>query len=508
VTDFHVAVDHLDPDTLTVSSTYLGTVDQAHVDEVRAIADLDTTDRWVKEHPRQPGAFAVLRDDGDLDVYVPTDAPAFAVRTPDPLPLTRNQGGDLAPDNAQTVQKRSTAAGISTFAATSAPAPAYIDGVVRFGDQSIGGAMDTPGNPPRITWHTTESPAGKSYFYSVAAYLIRVGAEPQVIYDPVSDLLGQFGPLTQSGRALRNDGSRRTNREGKVNIQVEVLGRAKEPWTKGFDPAKKPNYRKLIAAGRAHGVPDVWPAGKPAASPSVSKKRDRTVWQTKGGHYGHCDVPGNDHWDPGAIDIAIVPGKASSTGGTGGGTAPGKPSTGGTTGSTPARYQVTINGLKYGYGATGPHVTKVGQALVKAGCSAYKTGPGPEWSDADTRSYALWQKKLGHTGKAADGVPGEASLKQLLGTLPGKPLAAPAYEPFPGAAFFSPGRRSPVITAMGRRLVAEGCSAYADGPGPHWTNADRESYRRWQRKQGFTGTAADGIPGQKTWDALRVPKQL
>ncbi|MFF8840575.1 peptidoglycan-binding protein [Streptomyces sp. NPDC015130] len=482
VNTFHVAVDHVDRDTHTASSTYLGTVDQAHVNEVRAIAALETTERWVKDHPRQPGAFMVLRDDGDLDVYVPTNAPA--------------------------VQKPPTA--VAARAAAAPPATAYIDGVVRFGDQSIGGAMDTPNNPPRATWHTTESPAGKSYFYSIAAYLIRVGAEPQVIYDPASDLLGQFGPLTQSGRALRNDGSRRTNREGKVNIQVEVLGRARDPWTNGFDPAKKPNYRKLIAAMRAHGIPDVWPAGKLAATASSPTKRDRTTWQTMGGHYGHCQVPGNDHWDPGAIDTTIVPGKAQTSGGsTGGGTAPSKPSTG--TGTTsPARYQATINGLAYGYGAKGDHVTRVGKALVAKGFGKhYTSGPGPTWSDADTRNYADFQKSLGHSGKAADGVPGEASLKKLLGTLPSKPKPAqPANEPFPGAEFFSPGRRSPIITAMGRRLVAEGCSAYSQGPGPSWTNADKAAYAKWQRKLGYTGTAADGIPGKKSWDALKVPKQL
>jgi hypothetical protein len=49
--------------------------------------------------------------------------------------------------------------------------------------------------------------------------------------------------------------------------------------------------------------------------------------------------------------------------------------------STPARYQVTINGLPYGYGATGPHVTKVGQALVTKGFGTHYTQgparPGP-----------------------------------------------------------------------------------------------------------------------------------
>lgn len=83
-----------------------------------------------------------------------------------------------------------------------------------------------------------------------------------------------------------------------------------------------------------------------------------------------------------------------------------------------ARYKVTLNGLQYGYGATGAHVTAVGQALVKAGCGEYQEGPGPNWSDADTKSYAKYQRKLGYSGADADGVPGESSLKTLMGKLP------------------------------------------------------------------------------------------
>ncbi|MFF9787211.1 peptidoglycan-binding protein [Streptomyces nigrescens] len=79
------------------------------------------------------------------------------------------------------------------------------------------------------------------------------------------------------------------------------------------------------------------------------------------------------------------------------------------------------------------------------------------------------------------------------------------YEPFPGSAFFHGGRNSPIVTAMGRRLVAEGCGAYRTGPGPNWTNADRESYRRWQKKLGYSGADADGIPGKASWEKLRVP---
>src|SRR3546814_3367097 len=68
-------------------------------------------------------------------------------------------------------------------------------------------------------------------------------------------------------------------------------------------------------------------------------------------------------------------------------------------------------------------------------------------------------------------------------------------------------RHSAVITAMGRRLVAEGCGAYRSGPGPNWTNTDRESYRRWQKKLGYTGADADGYPGPTRSEERRVGKE-
>ncbi|MEU0643755.1 peptidoglycan-binding protein [Streptomyces umbrinus] len=87
-----------------------------------------------------------------------------------------------------------------------------------------------------------------------------------------------------------------------------------------------------------------------------------------------------------------------------------------------------------------------------------------------------------------------------------KPAPKPSYEPFPGGGFFHIGQKSAVITAMGRRLVAEGCGRYESGPSPDWTEADRKSYAAWQQKRGFKGKDADGIPGKVTWDALKVPR--
>jgi hypothetical protein len=172
-------------------------------------------------------------------------------------------------------------------------------------------------------------------------------------------------------------------------------------------------------------------------------------------------------------------------------------------GADAPRYQTTINGLTYGYGAKGDHVTKAGTALVKAGFGKhYTSGPGPVWTDADTLNYRDYQKSLGHSGAAADGVPGEESLKKLLGSLPGKVSAKPK-PPFPGPDKFGPGKRNGHITLLGQQLVRKGYGKhYTQGPGPKWSDADRKNVEAFQRAQGWTGRSADGLPGPETWSRL------
>lgn len=487
---YHVAVDTADTTTGQISSVYLGTCDQAHVDEVRAIAAIPSAGRVLIESPRQPGGFFVLRDategsDGDLDVYVPVDAEPFTVRAPDRHPLPPDPDAEPARTAKPAESGPETVVPLRT-----AKGPTYIAGAVRFGDQSIGGAMDHPGSGPRFVWHTTESPAGGDYFAGVAAYLIRVSNEPQVIYDPATDRIGQFGPLNQSARALKNDGTRRTNREGAVCIQVEVLGYADKPWTKGFDKAKAVNFGRLLAAGRAWGIPDVWPAGPPSKS-----GRPRDIWQSKAGHYGHIHVPGNDHTDPGAIDVAIVPGNVKDP-------APPDPTT-----------SNAFPGAAYfGPGKSNAFVTHLGKMLVaRGGARFYKVGPGPTWGDADKNACTAFQKAQGWTGSDADGIPGPTTWELLITgkgkNIPAAAKPAPAYEPYPGDGFFHAGRTSPIVTALGRRLVALGFGRhYQTGPGPNWTEADRLNVADYQRSRKDLAGDPDGYPGPKTWADLNVPK--
>ncbi|MGW2550146.1 peptidoglycan-binding protein [Streptomyces sp. NPDC001635] len=183
---------------------------------------------------------------------------------------------------------------------------------------------------------------------------------------------------------------------------------------------------------------------------------------------------------------------------------PGGSLPGGGSGTTVARYQVTINGLVYGYGAKGDHVTKVGEFLVKKGFGKhYTSGPGPTWTDADTLNYADYQRSLGYTGKAADGVPGEESLTKLLGTLPGKVTAKPTPPKFPGRDKFGPGKSNTYITQLGQQLVRKGYGKhYTQGPGPKWSDADRKNVRDFQLAHDSLAGDADGLPGPQTWALL------
>ncbi|ADE43464.1 endolysin [Streptomyces phage phiSASD1] len=268
--------------------------------------------------------------------------------------------------------------------------------------------MDSPSRPGRVVWHTTESGAGNAAFDAVGKYLRQISAEPHVLYDPTTDRIGQFGPLNKSARALKNDGSVRTNRTGKVCIQIEVLGRAATPFTGYWKPG--PNFRALMAAIRSWGVPDVFPMGALATKYGDSAaKRTESVWLSEGGHYGHSNVPGNNHWDPGAISksalfaaahVATPP-------------APSKPST--------PKPVIDLSKVVTAARTNPPMakrtVTYAGVADVKAWLIAegllVKSDTDGHFGQRVLDAYKAWQRRCGYSGAAADGVPGMTSLRKL-----------------------------------------------------------------------------------------------
>ncbi|MFF3827050.1 peptidoglycan-binding protein [Streptomyces griseus] len=152
-------------------------------------------------------------------------------------------------------------------------------------------------------------------------------------------------------------------------------------------------------------------------------------------------------------------------------------------------------------------IERASAAICRAhGWSARSVIGHAEWSAAkvDPRGFTMPSMRARVGSRLAAPARDTPTGPSAPPSKPGAP-ATPRYQPFPGAHFFTARPSSPVVTAMGRRLSAEGCGAYAVGPGPRWTEADRRSYAAWQRKLGFRGAEADGWPGRTSWNALKVP---
>lgn len=126
-----------------------------------------------------------------------------------------------------------------------------------------------------------------------------------------------------------------------------------------------------------------------------------------------------------------------------------------------------------------------------------------------TRDEHTWETKSGwypHKGVPENSHDDPLSWPAFPAAPAKPPTAKPKYEPFPGSGFFRAGRRSPVIAAMHKRLVAEGCGRYQSNANADvWGSGDERSYAAWQRKLGYSGSAADGIPGPTSWARLHVP---
>lgn len=90
---------------------------------------------------------------------------------------------------------------------------------------------------------------------------------------------------------------------------------------------------------------------------------------------------------------------------------------------------------------------------------------------------------------------------------PSPPPVPAEYVTYPGASWFTMGRKSPVVAHMHDRLVAVGCNRYQTNLNKDIIGSgDVASYEAWQRKCGFSGPDAKWPPGKGTWDRLRVPK--
>jgi len=149
------------------------------------------------------------------------------------------------------------------------------------------------GGPFKIVHHTTE---GSSAAGALDAFRAN-RSDPHFTVDATT--IYQHIDTVEGARALRNaPGGVQTNRDSA--IQIELVGFAHLP----KDRRSLTNLARLCRWIEAtHGVPNRWPAGlpKPARNgrdPGGHNRNEQT-WDRQSGHYGHCHVPENTHWDPG-----------------------------------------------------------------------------------------------------------------------------------------------------------------------------------------------------------------
>lgn len=169
-------------------------------------------------------------------------------------------------------------------------------------DEISGPVGSYTGGPFKIVHHTTEG----STFQSARAAFRQNRSDPHFTVD--STTIYQHIDTDLAARSLRNlAGGVQTNRDRAV--QIEIVAFAGKP----KDPKTLANVARLCRwIERQHGIPQVWPSGYP--KPAVNGRdpghhnRSGQNWTSMGGHYGHCHVPENIHWDPAytAAEVAAV----------------------------------------------------------------------------------------------------------------------------------------------------------------------------------------------------------
>jgi len=187
-------------------------------------------------------------------------------------------------------------------------ADAWMPGARRIRAETDGGQLG--GGAPRVVWLTLGADPRVISVCSAAQRLNQENRPPHLVWDPLTGDIAQLLPIVRAGCALgtpeqldyapdrlphRQAG---VNREGRLCVQIGVLGSPREPFT---------SYQ-MVGLGEILGwldswqIPRRWPAGQPAPYRRVTKPRSRALWAL-GGHFGASQVPDCDSDGPGGIDI-------------------------------------------------------------------------------------------------------------------------------------------------------------------------------------------------------------
>lgn len=337
------------------------------------------------------------------------------------------------------------------------------------------------GGPAKVVWHTTENDPNKTSAVNVARYLNNVGSQVHLVWNPVTGEIVQMIPANRGGRGLKNlAGGVETNRGGSTVFQIEVVAYAKSPWTVG--PCN--GLANIVAFLRQLGVPDAWPAGDLKPYPaSFGGIRSAALWG-RAGHFGHSQVPENDHGDPGDLDQSHITGTPAPV------PLPGPASPVPPVFTKPAIVILNV-------GSRGPAVVRVQKIVGATADGVY----GP----ATKARVAAWQKAHGIVADGVWGPASEAAYRNDARPTPPKPVS-PVSGTFPlpsghfygvndGTKWSHSGVQGGADKANVVRIQKE-VGATADGAfGP----GTRAKVIIWQKSHKL---AADGKVGAGTWSAM------
>lgn len=183
-----------------------------------------------------------------------------------------------------------------------------------------GGAY-TDETHPKLVWHTSESAPG-TIDGVIAEMMTKQHTDVyHCIVDTKLRRRAQILPLNVSASALAHPPAAETNHDGA--IQVCIVGRAHDmPTLSASDlqwlgsqvlaPIMQcvPELHVDIAA--AFYGDDAGFTIATAFNPPARQRMSASTWLAFNGQCGHQHVPGNDHWDPGKLDVATITAAAHS----------------------------------------------------------------------------------------------------------------------------------------------------------------------------------------------------
>jgi hypothetical protein len=187
-------------------------------------------------------------------------------------------------------------------------ADAWMPGTRCIRAQTDGGQLG--GGAPRVVWLTLGADPRVISVWSAAQRLNQENRSPHLVWDPLTGDIAQLLPIVRAGCALGMPeyldyapdrlppGSAGVNREGRLCVQIGVLGSPREPFT-SFQMI---GLAAILGWLDSWQIPRRWPAGQPAPFRQLTRPRSRALW-ARGGHYGASQVPECDNLGPGGIDI-------------------------------------------------------------------------------------------------------------------------------------------------------------------------------------------------------------